>query len=64
MKKVLPMVIGYDLHTAVSYFSYYTNPFPLLELLNYYTILAMRNDRFAYYVIQRNATTNDRSKED
>ena len=31
----------------------------LVILLNYYLTLAMSSGRFAYYVIQRNATTND-----
>ena len=37
----------------------YADPLTSLELLNYYLTLAMSSGRFAYYVIQRNDTTND-----
>ena len=54
------LVIGYVLRTAGSSFMWnYADPLTSLELLNYYLTLAMSSGRFAYYVIQRNDTTND-----
>ena len=60
LKKFRPLVIGCILRTAGSSFIYsYADPFTLSHLLIYYLALAMSSCSFAYYIIQRNATTND-----
>ena len=60
LKKFWPLVIGCVLRTAGRSFMWnYADPLTSLELLNYYITLAMSSGRFAYYIIQRNDTTND-----